>query len=204
MNKHRDSQKRIYQENAVYFITCNIQDRFPFFSPEEPSHRILCSLLVEELRLAKRLKKFESFAFTTMYNHIHLIIKPGNTYNVSKCIHTIKRHFSRDCNILLGYENINKTLTNYEGEHRDARLRVNKVIQNNIGNRVFQSFPKFKWQRSFHDHIIRNQKDFDNHFNYIANNHLKHSDKYKYPPKWKYAYPNENGNTFNGLIDVYE
>jgi hypothetical protein len=35
-------------------------------------------------------------------------------------------------------------------------------------------FPKFKWQGSFHDHIIRDRKDFLNHLAYIRRQWLKH------------------------------
>lgn len=34
--------------------------------------------------------------------------------------------------------------------------------------------PYFRWQKSFWDHLIRNQRDFDNHIDYIYNNALKH------------------------------
>ena len=34
-------------------------------------------------------------------------------------------------------------------------------------------FPKFKWQESFRDHYIRNQKSFDNHMQYIEYNPFK-------------------------------
>jgi hypothetical protein len=35
-------------------------------------------------------------------------------------------------------------------------------------------FPKFKWQSSFHDHIIRDRKDFVHHLAYIRRQWLKH------------------------------
>ncbi len=35
-------------------------------------------------------------------------------------------------------------------------------------------FPKFKWQGSFHDHIIRDRKDFVHHLEYIRRQWLKH------------------------------
>lgn len=35
-------------------------------------------------------------------------------------------------------------------------------------------FPLFKWQKSFHDHIIRSHKDYLNHVRYIYNNPSKH------------------------------
>lgn len=36
------------------------------------------------------------------------------------------------------------------------------------------SFPKFKWQGSFHDHIIRDRRDFVHHVEYIRRQWLKH------------------------------
>ena len=44
-------------------------------------------------------------------------------------------------------------------------------------------FPKFVWQASFHDHVIRNEKDFIAHDNYCKNNYLKHD----LPMNWKFT-----------------
>ncbi|MFH1427451.1 MAG: hypothetical protein ABIG60_02895, partial [Patescibacteria group bacterium] len=47
--------------------------------------------------------------------------------------------------------------------------------------------PKFKWQQSFHDHVIRGEKDYHKHLNYIARNCVKHKvceDEFKY--KWSF------------------
>ena len=45
--------------------------------------------------------------------------------------------------------------------------------------------PKFKWQKSFYDHVIRDEKDFLKHLNYIVFNCVKHKvcyneEKYKW------------------------
>ncbi len=53
---------------------------------------------------------------------------------------------------------------------------INLLIKNNIIVKSSQSFiniEKFKWHKSFHDRIIRNEKEFNNIKNYINNNHLK-------------------------------
>jgi|GEM_PF-896637 REP element-mobilizing transposase RayT len=34
--------------------------------------------------------------------------------------------------------------------------------------------PSFRWQKSFRDHIIRDQRDIDNHIDYIYSNAVKH------------------------------
>jgi len=55
-----------------------------------------------------------------------------------------------------------------------------------------RTIPKFKWQKSFHDHIIRIEKDFENHWNYINYNYLKHG----LPEDWKFT-----GLKYRELID---
>ena len=43
-----------------------------------------------------------------------------------------------------------------------------------VSKRVHQFYPELEvWQRSFHDHVIRNQKRYDLIWNYIENNPLK-------------------------------
>ena len=42
---------------------------------------------------------------------------------------------------------------------------------------------KFKWQKSYRDHIIRNEKDFENHYHYTVYNFQKHN----LPDDWKYT-----------------
>ena len=44
------------------------------------------------------------------------------------------------------------------------------------------SFTKFMWQKSFHDHVIRNEKDHETHLRYIEYNPLKHN----MPEGWRF------------------
>ena len=187
---HRNSQKRIYFPEAIYFITICTQDRFPFFKEE-----IFCELFIEELKLAKQLKPFRLFGFVVLHDHVHLLIQPNDGYNISKIIQFLKRHFSRDINYILHPT---------EGAIRESRLRnghyqyftnvINKhddkikQYQNQFvqkhGQDQFQ-FPKFQWQKSFYDHYIRSQKDLDYHLEYIWRNPEKHGiinnyENYKY------------------------
>ena len=57
------------------------------------------------------------------------------------------------------------------------------------------SFPKFKWQKSFYDHVIRDQDDFWRHFQYTIYNHKKHG----LPEDWKYTSLRKD--IFHDLID---
>ena len=76
----------------------------------------------------------------------------------------------------------------------------NKKI-NNFHNQFTQKYgknqiqiPEFKWQKSYHDHIIRDTKDFENHCHYTVYNFQKHN----LPENWKYTSLNYNEMT-NGI-----
>ena len=234
---HRDSQKRIYG-NYVYFITCDMHNKFDFFKEE-----IFCAFWIEQMKLAKEIKKFELFAFCLNYSHFHLLIKPNNLIsNYSQIMHFFKRHTSRNLNIILGYNkidlnilpeqnngnfqksiierdngNCNKPLSEgdngnyhksiFEGDNGNCRLRRDVYQRrirefDNITYQYRQKYItkfgndnhhlKFKWQKSFYDHIIRDQKDYVTHWNYTMYNFKKH----ELPDDWKYT-----GLNYPELID---
>ncbi len=218
---HRNSQKRIYGD-YVYFITCDVQDMNDFFKEE-----IFCEFWIEELRLAKEIKKFALYAFCLNYEHFHFLIKPDKT-NYSQIMHFIKRHTSRNINIILGYNKIDlDKMIHPEGDVGQRRLRdghdlhkhdhfESDVDQRRLQNDRIRKFdeitkkyrqkyiakfgnehhhPKFKWQKSFHDHIIREENDLNNHWNYTMYNFIKHD----LPENWKYT-----GLNFPELIDDLE
>ena len=134
--------------------------------------------------MTKRLKQFLLYGFVVLYDHVHLLIQPGDKYNISKVIQSVKKEFSRDINYIL----------NPEGAIPESRLRGNQysrqydknfIIPNlskyqnqyqfiqKYNSNQFQ-FSRFQWQKSFFDHYIRNDKDFENHLEYIWRNPEKH------------------------------
>ncbi len=47
---------------------------------------------------------------------------------------------------------------------------IMRSLKTNFSRNINKIMPyKFKWQQSFHDHIIRNGADYQNHVNYIKN-----------------------------------
>jgi REP element-mobilizing transposase RayT len=56
----------------------------------------------------------------------------------------------------------------------------------NVKYNFYPPFPKFKWQGSFHDHIIRDRRDFVTHLGYIRRQWLKHK-----LPENKYCFINQ-------------
>jgi REP element-mobilizing transposase RayT len=196
MKLHRNSQKRIYCDDAVYFVTCKTSDNYPFFREQ-----VFCDLFVENLRVCKKLKGFLLYAWVLAYDHFHLLLKPNDKFNLSDVMFSIKKQFSHNVNIVMDY---NRSYTHPEGAQSIARLRNGDyeqherlIVANDEKLTIFRNqflqthtnqnpHPTFQWQKSFHDHIIRNEKDFMYHYGYIENNSTKH----KLPMKWSYVFTN--------------
>lgn len=174
---HRNSQKRIYIKNAVYFITFNTYKKYPYFK-----ENIFCDLFLDELELCKNMKRFDLYAFNILYNHVHLLIKPGPKYNYSQIIKLIKENTARDINYII-------TNRHNAGDTSTCRLRLRENIKAYRKIFIFKygnnqcSIPQFKWQKSFHDYLIRNDRDFQNHYLYTVYNHQKHG----LPNNWQYT-----------------
>ena len=187
---HRNSQKRIYGDH-IYFISCNVRGVYEFFI-----HEILCDLWIKELQITKKITQMKLFAFCLNYDHFHLMIKPNNTIaNYSKTMQFLKRNSSQNINKILGYTyfKTNPLNTKYEGDNAHYRLWDELYNFDEYVLKLRESFkqkygethkiPKFKWQKSFYDHVLRNKQDFQKHYKYTMYNYLKH----KLPEKWKYS-----------------
>ena len=226
----RNSQKRIYFEDAIYFIATTTYNRFPYFK-----ERIFCDLFLaigsevklifstlecnydylnaqarrENLKLCKRIKGFQLYAWVIIYDHVHLLIQPNDEFNISKVMQFLKRNVSRNINYITGYNECDEfykpegdiDLTP-EGDIDQCRLQVKRfIIKKCILKFRFKikylnqnPFPKFQWQKSFHDHYIRNENDFMNCMGYIEYNPVKHG----LSDKWPYVYTNSK---YDDLID---
>jgi len=197
--KHRNSQRRIYFEDAEYFVTCKTENNYPFFK-----EKIFCDLFLENLRVCKKLKQFVLYGWVLNYDHFHLLIRPEGKCNVSEIMHFLKRNVSRNINFIIGD---NKNDEPSEGADDHPRLRwnaLNKFISKKFilkfrfkikyPNR--NPFPKFQWQKSYHDHFIRNENDWQHHMNYILYNPMKHG----LPDDYPYVFTNEK---YDDLIDVH-
>jgi len=208
MKKHRNSQKRIIFEDAVYFVTSKTHNNYPYFRervfcPPERTRSVRAGdLFVENLRLCKRLKGFLLYGWVLNYDHFHSQIQPNDEWNISKVMQFLKRHISRDINYVMGYNNYDHHYSG--GDIRECRLQggmykyFRPIIKKhdkklNLLKSQFQQkystghpFPKFRWKKTFHDEYIRNDKSFDNLLGYIEYN----PDKHGLPPNWPYIYTN--------------
>ncbi len=197
---HRNSQKRFYDKDYIYFITTNTQAREPYFKED-----LFCRLLIDNFKLCKQLKDFLLYGFIIIPDHLHLLLKPNGRYNISQIMQSLKKSFSRDMNNLISF-------ANNEGEIHESRLQgkqysfhlkknFNIINYNKYISQLykFNDMPEFSWQQSFHDHVIRHEQDFYKHLNYIATNCIKHNicqDEEKY--QWSFLNPE-----FKDFIDEY-
>jgi len=113
--------------------------------------------MMELIKMGSIYRRCDLFGFVVIPNHIHILLQPVSRYTISDYMHYVKRHASRNINILISKYPIPA------GEDGHPRLR--RVV----------SFPnKFEWLKSFHDHIIRDDDDFEAHIDYLRLNPIKH------------------------------
>ncbi|MBL4655226.1 MAG: transposase [Bacteroidia bacterium] len=219
--KHRNSQKRIYINDAIYFLTTNVDD--PLFLLKE---NLFCDLFVADLKFCRKIKQFNIFGYKVNPDHIHLLIQPTGINNYSEIMRSLKTNYSRNVNFIMGYNEISEFLkagsrdpafknqytafTNtvdpaFKNQDTAFANTVDPVLKNqtlfkNHSNLLYQfkcnfdkkyknpHFPKFHWQSSFHDHIIRDKSDYYMRLNYIKKQWIQHElpeNKYCYISKQK-------------------
>lgn len=189
---HRNSQKRFYEEGAEYFITSVTGERHPYFS--EP---FLAESFIRDLWFAKELKQFDLYGYTVMPDHVHLLFQPTGKSDYSEIMRSVKTNFSRNANDIL-LNRAERFQIPIEADVTSHRFRKNPNT-NTMAPRRMQQYqhhylnvvkplylqfvtryginhgtPRFVWQKSFRDHLIRDEDDYLNHLEYIYNNAVKH------------------------------
>jgi putative transposase len=139
--------RRAYRPGGTFFFTIVTQERRPLF--RDPAN-------VERLRAAIREVRrdwpFDPVAGVVLLDHLHFIwTLPPDDSDYSKRIGRIKVLFTRS---LAGTEWENLGLARGDSRRRHAESDV--------------------WQRRFWEHVIRDERDYENHFNYLHYNPVKH------------------------------
>ncbi|MBQ8860939.1 MAG: transposase [Ruminococcus sp.] len=135
-----------YSSTGVYFVTVCVKDR----------KALLSKIVGEGLRALPQ----------TQLANIGLKVKDAIEY-----IDTQYQYISIDNYVIM--PNHIHLLVRYEpptGGHGDPPLQ--DVIAR-LKSFTTHQYGKTLWQRSFIDHIIRNERDYIEHYTYIENNHLK-------------------------------
>ncbi len=166
---HHNKHIRYYIDNAAYFITTVTDRRFPWFEDD-----ILCGLFIDDLELCAAIKNFIILGYKINPDHIHLLIQPQDKHDFSEVMRSLKTNFSRNANHVIA------SCTSKEGHIQQQRLtgphyRLHKYIDMFKENhKKMNPYPPFRWQSSFHDHVIRDKRDLDIHLRYLQFQCVKH------------------------------
>lgn len=128
---------------GVYFITTNTLGGIPWFADSS-----LCQIVTQSLWFNVGLKHFTVFSFVIMPDHLHVLLQT-HEMDISECMRSFKTNAARQ---------LNRHLCSARGATRAAADGNGEV---------------FRWQRRFHDHIIRSAVDFFQHLEYIRNYPVK-------------------------------
>ncbi len=141
-----------YSENGTYFVTSCIHNRMHLFGKIENEKMELNEFgkiaQKQWVWLANQYSYVVLHNFVVMPNHIHGLIEIDDN--------RIRTDESQPVQKI-------KPLSQLMGAYKTT---VSKQIHL-LGN------TQFKWQRSFHDRIVRNNNEFDRIHNYITNNPKK-------------------------------
>ena len=170
-NKYRIASSRAswwnYSWNAAYFITICTQNRVHYFGEiinqkmQLSSVGILADVFWHEIK--NHSKNIELDAFVVMPNHIHgiLIIDGNENGDIDIAADAETRHAeTRHALSQQRFQNQGKnSVSSLVGSYKSAVTKHANRLNLESG-----------WQTRFHDHIIRNEVEFDRIANYIESN----------------------------------
>ena len=181
--KLHHSQKRIYKKNGIYFITTNTYNNHQYFDED-----IFCCLFTSHLKLIQNTKNCLIYAYKINPNHIHLLIKTAGIFNYSQIMHFLKRNFSLNANKIIGFTQEGNIPLHKLNDTNIKKKAEDSIPPHDVFNKIIlqlrddflekygknHPFHPFKWQKSFHFHIVENRDDFFRHLGYIKKQHIKH------------------------------
>jgi putative transposase len=137
--------RRLPVEGGEYFLTIVTHERRPILR-DATARR----LLREAIREVRRLRPFEIVAIVLLPDHFHwLIALPPGDADFSGRVRAVKHAFTKAYLAAGGSE----------GAFSLSRVRHRQ---------------RGVWQKRFHDHVIRDDRDFVRHVEYIHYNPVKH------------------------------
>lgn len=141
-----------YSQEYVYFVTTCTNNKICYFGEIINNKMILNrdgNIIQNQIDwIINQYKYFVIHHYVIMPNHIHLLCQ-------------IKKNY-----VLTGRDNEQKIKIKSLSELIGAFKTTTSKQIHLAGNK------EFRWQRSFHDHIVRNDKSYNFIHNYITNNPL--------------------------------
>ncbi len=145
-----------YRDPGAYFITTCTQAMKLYFSPvgaDSISARMVKKIFSETIA---RYQSVSSPIFVVMPNHFHAIIVLGARADMS-------------CRRQPPPPTVSDIIRDFK---RQTTIEYIKLVKSGLA----APFDGKLWQRSFYDHVIRNQQDFDEIYRYISEN----------PTRWEF------------------
>ena len=156
-----------YSQNGMYFVTICTQDWKCLFGKvtENSKGEMICVLnqagkiAEKELRNTEKIREnVEMDCFIVMPNHVHAIIKIGNSVG-AYCNTPLQKQTKTK------FQSPSKNLGAIVRGYKSTVTKKINELQNTPGIPV--------WQRNYHEHIIRNEKSLGKIRDYIFHNAAK-------------------------------
>ncbi|MCL2045939.1 MAG: transposase [Oscillospiraceae bacterium] len=142
-----------YSQSGAYFITICTKNRKALFGAVENSQMILNEIgkiVKQEIEKIPTIREeCVIHEYIVMPNHVHMIVEIKNTGDNPNYIETQRD----DC-------------------HRPVRRSIPNMVQG-LKGAVTRRLGFSPWHRNYHDHIIRNDKEYTRIAEYIINNPVK-------------------------------
>jgi REP element-mobilizing transposase RayT len=169
-----------YSQAGLYFITICCENRICRFGKIENNEMILNEYGIiaynEWVKLAERFQNFELDVFQIMPNHIHAIIALNDTVRATLAVAQndavapvrVSLVDTQNDAVIRAGASPAPTISDIVGAYKslvsNACLKIYKSKNETMGK---------LWQRNYYEHIIRNEKAYENIANYIINNPAK-------------------------------
>jgi putative transposase len=149
-----------YSQNGAYFITIVTKSRFPYFGQIEKKEMQLSPIgqFVEQnfKKIKEKITYLEITEYSIMPDHLHLIIVIDKTVSLTGSTEISIEFTKPDLLFPLANESVSAFVNHLKGT-------IKKWCNKN-------NYREFEWQGKFHDHIIRNEKEYRKIVAYIRNN----------------------------------
>lgn len=158
IRKHNRIKHFDYSQNGAYFITICTHDRKRILSEILEDESLVlypCGMIAENAvhKIADKYPYVSVDHYVIMPDHIHMLLRIDGSKT---------RLDSRD---EAGTGNPSPTIGNIVGWYKYQTAKQINVMNGTEGEAFFQ--------RSYYDHVIRNQQDYDDIWTYIENNPRK-------------------------------
>jgi len=162
-----------YSSNRYYFVTMCVDNRIHSFGTiENKSMRLSANGIIAQEQwnwLAGQYPYIQLISFVIMPNHIHgIIFIDVNYYNDLYGFNIV----GNGRGLIVGNDDSLQSDDRYQSVHKIKPIpELIGAYKTTVSKRIHLSGDaSFKWQKSYHDHIIRNRSSLNRIKNYIETN----------------------------------